>query len=92
MKDNNTVSVGNCETCGHFPTQFIEEKGVTRIIAFNTHERERREELEIIAAALYLGHDDAKQQFEMYKKVYLTPPGPAAPPRHPDHPPRGGGE
>jgi hypothetical protein len=30
MKDNNTVVVGNCETCGHFPTQFIEENGVVR--------------------------------------------------------------
>ena len=28
MKDSNTVVVGNCETCGHFPTQFIEENGV----------------------------------------------------------------
>jgi hypothetical protein len=35
-------------------------------------ERERREELEVVAAALYLGHDDAKEQFEMYQAVYLT--------------------
>jgi len=36
-------------------------------------ERERREELEVVAAALYLGHDDAKEQFDMYRAVYLTP-------------------
>lgn len=31
----------------------------------------RCEELEVVAAALYLGHDGAKEQFDMYKAVYL---------------------
>lgn len=33
--------------------------------------RRRCEELEVVAAALYLGHDDAKEQMDMYKAVYL---------------------
>jgi len=37
-------------------------------------ERERREELEVVAAALYLGHDDAKEQMEMYREVYILQP------------------
>lgn len=37
-------------------------------------EKSRREELEVVAAALYLGHDDAKEQFDMYKAVYLDRP------------------
>jgi hypothetical protein len=40
-----------------------------------TAERHRREELEVVAAALYLGHDDAKHQFDMYRTVYLNPTG-----------------
>ena len=35
-------------------------------------EKNRREELEVVAAALYLGHDDAKDQFDMYRTVYLN--------------------
>lgn len=37
--------------------------------------RERCEELEVVAAALYLGHDDGKAQFDMYKTVYLDKNG-----------------
>jgi hypothetical protein len=33
-------------------------------------ERQRREELEIVAAALYLGHREGKDQFEMYRELY----------------------
>jgi len=33
---------------------------------------ERCEELEVVAAALYLGHDDAREQFDMYRSAYLT--------------------
>jgi len=36
-------------------------------------ETERREILEVCAAALYLGHNDAKEQFDMYRKVYIEP-------------------
>lgn len=31
----------------------------------------RIEELEVVASSLYLGHDDGKEQFDMYKAVYL---------------------
>ena len=31
----------------------------------------RVEELEVVAAALYLGHDEGKRQFDMYRAVYL---------------------
>lgn len=34
--------------------------------------RERCEELEVVAAALYLGQDDAREQFDMYRSAYLT--------------------
>lgn len=39
--------------------------------AFNQKRLERLESLEVVAAALYLGHNDAKAQFDMYKAVYL---------------------
>ena len=32
----------------------------------------RCEELEVVTAALYLGHNDAKEQMDRYKTVYLT--------------------
>lgn len=35
----------------------------------------RCEELEVVAAALYLGHDDAKEQFSIYREVYLADQG-----------------
>lgn len=31
----------------------------------------RIEELEVVAASLYLGHDDGEERFDMYKAVYL---------------------
>lgn len=34
--------------------------------------QERCEELEVVAAALYLGHDDGKEQFDMYRSAYIT--------------------
>lgn len=37
--------------------------------------KSRCEELEVVAAALYLGHDDAKEQFSMYREVYLADQG-----------------
>lgn len=49
-----------------------------------TVERERREELEVVAAALYLGHDDAKEQFDMYRDVYLTAPADSTAPEGKD--------
>ncbi len=36
--------------------------------------KQRCEELEVAAAALYLGHDDGRELFEMYKSVYLPEP------------------
>jgi len=36
------------------------------------NERERREELEVAAASLYLGHDEGKQWFDEYRAVYLN--------------------
>jgi hypothetical protein len=33
--------------------------------------QERCEELEVVAAALYLGHDDGKEQFDMYRSAYI---------------------
>ena len=37
--------------------------------------RSRCEELEVIAAGLYLGHDEALEQFRMYREVYLADQG-----------------
>lgn len=37
-------------------------------------ERERREELEVIAAGLYFGRPDARKQFDMYVEVYVNRP------------------
>ena len=36
--------------------------------------KQRCEELEVAAAALYLGHDGGRELFEMYKSVYLGEP------------------
>lgn len=45
---------------------------VTDLEAEIVAERERREELEVVAAAFYLGHDDATEKFDMYRTVYLS--------------------
>lgn len=37
--------------------------------------KSRCEELEVIAAGLYLGHDEASEQFSMYREVYLADQG-----------------
>jgi len=34
--------------------------------------RERCEELEVVAAALYLGHDDGRMQFDIYRSLYIA--------------------
>ncbi len=34
--------------------------------------KQRCEELEVAAAAMYLGHDNGRELFEMYKSVYLS--------------------
>lgn len=37
--------------------------------------KSRCEELEVIAAGLYLGHDEASEQLSMYREVYLANQG-----------------
>jgi hypothetical protein len=55
----------NCCECG---CSGFTKESVQDLLAWKL----RCEELEVIAAAFYLGHDDAKRQFDMYRSVYLT--------------------
>lgn len=78
VTEANTTPYKACNVCGgpvKVDRTHVRRECLLFALQFLKEERERREELEVCAAAMYLGHDDGNKQFDMYRAVYLVPKG-----------------